>query len=209
MDYLVSLLQGPASVLVLAVTAFLSGFFEGVAIPFPGTWILAVLGGAFQHTVWWLAGLALVASVGYTAGAWVPYLLGAATRRWGLPAVSSRFGVTQSRLDHLDTWFHRYGEPAVIWSRPLWVGNFISIPAGVAAMPLWRFSLYTFAGILPWALTVLWLGDAAGALLEAAGSFAAWVLAAALLGGLALWRWRQYRHRLAIATAGPVPDEAD
>lgn len=204
MAYLSSLVQGPAEVWLLAAIAFLCGFFEGFAIPFPGSWVLAVLGGAFRHTAWRLTGFAVLAAVGYTLGAGFPYWLGSATRHWGLPAASGRFGLTPARLAQLQALFRRYGEPAVLWSRPLWIGNFVSIPAGMAAMPIWRFSLYTFIGILPWALAILWLGNAAGALLEQAGTWAAWAAAAVALGGLVLWWWRQRRHRLA-----GVPDETD
>src|SRR6478609_5689093 len=43
------------------------------------------------------------------------------------------------------------------------VRTFISLPAGVARMPLLRFSVLTFLGCLPWCLALVWIGDAAGA----------------------------------------------
>ena len=36
------------------------------------------------------------------------------------------------------------------------IRTFISLPAGVARMPFWRFTLFTVAGCIPW---VLMLGD--------------------------------------------------
>ena len=41
--------------------------------------------------------------------------------------------------------------------------TFISLPAGVARMPLGRFSVLTFAGCLPWCLLLVAIGNAAGA----------------------------------------------
>jgi membrane protein DedA with SNARE-associated domain len=43
------------------------------------------------------------------------------------------------------------------------VRTFISLPAGVARMPLGRFSILTFLGCLPWSLLLVFIGDAAGA----------------------------------------------
>ena len=43
------------------------------------------------------------------------------------------------------------------------VRTFISLPAGVARMPLGRFSLLTILGCLPWCLLLVSIGDAAGA----------------------------------------------
>ena len=53
----------------------------------------------------------------------------------------------------------RYGEWTVFFSRLLpVVRTFISVPAGVARMPIWRFSAYTFAGSFPWSLGLAWAG---------------------------------------------------
>ena len=43
------------------------------------------------------------------------------------------------------------------------VRTFISLPAGVARMPLGRFSVLTFAGCLLWSLLLVAIGNAAGA----------------------------------------------
>jgi membrane protein DedA with SNARE-associated domain len=68
------------------------------------------------------------------------------------------------RLDQAQRWFERYGTPVVFFARmmPL-VRTFISLPAGVARMPLLRFSVLTFLGCLPWCFALVWIGDAAGA----------------------------------------------
>ena len=42
------------------------------------------------------------------------------------------------------------------------VRTFISLPAGVARMPIGRFSVLTFLGCIPWCLMLVWIGDAAG-----------------------------------------------
>ena len=41
-------------------------------------------------------------------------------------------------------------------------GDFISLPAGVAKMPFWRFSALTLLGCIPWVLMLTLIGKAAG-----------------------------------------------
>ena len=55
--------------------------------------------------------------------------------------------------------FRRYGNQVIFLSRLLpVVRTFISLPAGIAEMPLFKFSLYTFSGSFLWTLLLTWLG---------------------------------------------------
>jgi membrane protein DedA with SNARE-associated domain len=40
--------------------------------------------------------------------------------------------------------------------------TFISLPAGVARMPLGRFTVFTFLGCLPWCIFLVLVGNVAG-----------------------------------------------
>jgi membrane protein DedA with SNARE-associated domain len=42
------------------------------------------------------------------------------------------------------------------------VRTFISLPAGVARMPFWRFSLLTLAGCIPWIFALTYIGQQVG-----------------------------------------------
>jgi membrane protein DedA with SNARE-associated domain len=42
------------------------------------------------------------------------------------------------------------------------VRTFISLPAGVAKMPFWRFSVFTLLGCVPWVLMLTFIGMKAG-----------------------------------------------
>ena len=42
------------------------------------------------------------------------------------------------------------------------VRTFISLPAGVARMPFWRFTAFTVIGCVPWVLGLTLVGKAAG-----------------------------------------------
>src|SRR3989304_74896 len=62
-----------------------------------------------------------------------------------------------------EEWFRRGGSWAVFLSRlmPV-VRTFISFPAGVARMPIGRFSVLTFLGSYPWSLGLAWGGYVLG-----------------------------------------------
>ena len=56
-------------------------------------------------------------------------------------------------------WFDKYGEWIVFISRLLpVVRTFISIPAGIARMNFWKFSVFTFLGAFPWSLGLAYGG---------------------------------------------------
>lgn len=62
-------------------------------------------------------------------------------------------------LDIADRWFLKHGEGTVFFSRLLPViRTFISLPAGIARMNFWKFSLYTFIGSLLWSYVLAFVG---------------------------------------------------
>ena len=62
-----------------------------------------------------------------------------------------------------DRWFERHGEATVFFTRMLpIVRTFVSLPAGVARMPFWRFSLFTVLGCLPWVFGLTLIGQQVG-----------------------------------------------
>ena len=71
--------------------------------------------------------------------------------------------LSPARLARVDGWFNRHGDATVFFARliPL-VRAFISLPAGVAKMPFWRFTWLTALGSLPWVVGFGLLGRAVG-----------------------------------------------
>jgi membrane protein DedA with SNARE-associated domain len=71
--------------------------------------------------------------------------------------------ISPKHLKWADDWFERYGSWTVFFSRMLpIVRTFISLPAGVAKMPFWRFTAYTLAGCVPWVLALALIGEKVG-----------------------------------------------
>ncbi len=131
-----------------------------VIMPLSGWMLVREAGGGLFET--FLAGL--FGAIGCTIGSLVAYAVGASGGR----AVLERYGryilISPHELEAADRWFVRYGDAAIFFSRLLpVVRTFISFPAGVARMPLAKFTALSFAGSLPWcwglALGGYWLGE--------------------------------------------------
>ena len=136
---------------------------ESAAIPLPSELIMPLAGwmlvkdrGLGEE---WLLLAAFCGALGNLLGSLVAYYVGA----WGGRPLVLRYGryllISSHDLDLADRWFARYGSWTVLVSRLLpVVRTFISVPAGVARMPVWQFSAYTFAGSFPWSLGLAWAG---------------------------------------------------
>ncbi|WP_135853916.1 DedA family protein [Halorussus salinus] len=76
----------------------------------------------------------------------------------GRSALSSRGGslrVSEERIERATGWFRRWGEHSVLWGRLLPVlRSVVSIPAGLAGMARWKFTLYSAVGALAFAAVV-------------------------------------------------------
>jgi membrane protein DedA with SNARE-associated domain len=133
---------------------------ESACIPVPSevTMIYAGYLVSQGQMVFWQA--VLVGAFANLVGSWIAWAVGA----YGVDMAILRVEHSSRRIDQANRWFERYGTPVVFFARllPL-VRTFISLPAGVARMPLGRFSVLTFLGCLPWCLMLVWVGDAAGA----------------------------------------------
>ncbi|KOP83066.1 DedA family protein [Cytobacillus solani] len=67
--------------------------------------------------------------------------------------------IKKSHLDASEQWFQKYGTGVIFTARfvPV-IRHAISIPAGIAKMPLSTFSMYTIAAMIPWTVLFLLLG---------------------------------------------------
>lgn len=183
------------------------GFVEGVSLPLPmpGGVVLGGLAMALRPSLWQIAGLSVYASLGYCGGASVAYWIGLKVRasvtvqRW-----LARIGIGPERLAALDRLFARHGQWAVAWTRPFWIGNYISVPAGMARMPFWPFLWLTFVGIYPTAFLFLWAGEEMAKLTQRYGTVVIWGtlgLFVAVFAGQYWWKRREKR-RLAGSSGG-------
>ena len=136
---------------------------ESAAIPFPSELIMPLAGWlliqAKGGSVWWVLLAGFYGGMGNLLGSWVAYWVSMKGGRPLLLKYGKYVLMSKDEVDKAEIWFNKYGEWAVFIGRLLpVVRTFISIPAGLARMNLWRFSLYTFAGSFIWSLGLAYGG---------------------------------------------------
>jgi len=145
----------PGVALLMAIESACIPLPSEIIMPFAG---YLVTGGSFTI---WQAGLA--GAIGCVFGSWVAYFVGV----YGGKPFAEKYGryilLNPSDIDTAHGLFEKYGEIITFGSRLLpIVRTFIALPAGIARMNLWRFSLYTFLGSLPWCLGLAYAGQKLG-----------------------------------------------
>lgn len=178
---------------------------ESAAIPLPSELILPFAGWAVSRgliepltgSAWNYWGAVGAGLVGNTLGSLVAYYVG----MYGGRPLLERYGkyvlISQGDLDVADRWFSRWGEATVFFSRMLpIVRTFISVPAGIAHMPVWRFTLFSILGAVPWVMLLVWGGVVLGdnwLQVKSALRGLDYLVAAALLAAIGLFIWRHVR----------------
>ena len=186
---------------------------ESACIPFPSEIIMPLAGWILVkdrgHGLEFLLLAAFYGALGNTIGSIAAYYAGA----WGGRPLLQKYGryvlITPRELDWADRWFERYGQITVFATRlmPV-VRTFISFPAGVARMNVWRFTILTFAGSYPWSLALAWAGYMLGENWDSIVPYFRPVsipIAIAVVGLVALFVYRRLRElRQSGAEGGPA-----
>lgn len=87
--------------------------------------------------------------IGTTAGSLFAYYVFATHGRSALERYGRSFHISEGELERASRWFHHWGEHSVFWGRLLPVlRSVVSVPAGIAEMSRWKFTLYTALGAL-------------------------------------------------------------
>ena len=141
---------------------------ESAAIPFPSEIIMPLAGWKLildhGHPEWYVLLAGLVGAAGNLLGSLIAYWAGALGGRPLLEKYGKYVLITRRDLDRADAWFATRGELTVFVTRLLPViRTFISVPAGIARMNIWKFSAYTFVGAFIWSAALAWGGYLLGA----------------------------------------------
>jgi membrane protein DedA with SNARE-associated domain len=141
---------------------FLLMVLESACIPVPSEAIMLFAGFSVSKGDLTLLGIVAAGVLGNIVGSWLAYAAG----YYGRLELLERhhvFHVNPRHLAWTERWFERYGAWTVFFSRMLpIVRTFISLPAGVARMPFWRFTALTAAGCIPWVLMLALVGREVG-----------------------------------------------
>jgi membrane protein DedA with SNARE-associated domain len=142
---------------------FVLMLLESACIPIPSEATMLFAGFNVSEGEYSLFAATMVGSVANLVGSWVAYWVGYAGRVDILEKHGKKLHIKKSHLEWADRWFERHGDATVFFTRMLpIIRTFISLPAGVARMPFWRFSVLTLAGCIPWVLMLTWIGKSAG-----------------------------------------------
>jgi membrane protein DedA with SNARE-associated domain len=141
---------------------FLLMVLESACIPIPSEAIMLFAGFSVSEGEMTLFGIVAAGVLGNLVGSWIAYAVGY-FGRIDLLEKNKLIHISPKHLKWADDWFARYGNATVFFSRMLpIIRTFISLPAGVAKMPFWRFSAYTLLGSIPWVLMLAIVGEKVG-----------------------------------------------
>lgn len=132
-------------------------------------------------------GAIIAGTIGGTAAQLFLYWIGMHGGRPFLTKFGRFLLISERHLTLAESWFERYGAGVIFTARfiPV-VRHAISIPAGIARMSFWKFTLLTAGAIIPWSMLFIYLGKKLGPhwkeAQNSAGPYLQIVLAAAVAG---------------------------
>ena len=142
---------------------FVLMLLESACIPVPSEATMLFAGFNVSNGEYPLVAATAAGVLGNLVGSWIAYWVGYAGRVDVLERHGGKLHIKKSHLAWADRWFERHGDATVFFTRMLpIIRTFISLPAGVARMPFWRFTLLTLAGCIPWVLLLTFIGKEAG-----------------------------------------------
>jgi membrane protein DedA with SNARE-associated domain len=195
-----AVLPAASELVMLYAGALAAGAFPGQEV---------VLFGWEIEGFWAFFAMAMAGVVGYTIGSVIGWWIG----YYGGRPLIERHGrwlhVGPEKLERVEKWFERWGDWTVFLSRmtPV-IRSFVSIPAGVAKMPLLRFTVLTFFGTIPWCFGIAGAGYALGTRYEEFHHnfrYADYTVAALLVLAAVVWYVRRRRRTTKLARRASDP----
>ena len=172
---------------------------ESACIPVPSEATFLFAGFNVSNGEYSLFAVVAIGTLANVVGSWIAYAVGYYGRVDILEKHGRKLHIKPSHLHMADQWFEKYGDATVFFTRMLpIVRTFISLPAGVARMPFWRFTLLTTLGCIPWILMLTLIGREAGDRWETwkdSLHYVDYAVAAMLLTGAIWLAFRAWRKR--------------
>ena len=181
------------------IGVFLLMLGESACLPIPSEATMLFAGFNVAEGEYTLLVATFIGVAANVVGSWIAYGVGYFGRVDLIEKHGRKILIQQHHLQTADRWFERHGDATVFFSRMLpIVRTFISLPAGVAKMPFWRFTVLTAIGCIPWVFALVFIGKQAGDRWESWKDnlhYIDYAVVAAILVGAA-WlfiRWRRER----------------
>lgn len=130
-----------------------------VGLPIPDETLLTLTGWLMASGKLAIVSTAIFAITGSICGITLSYWLGRSTGSWFLKRYGSKLRITETRLQRVNNWYHRFGK----WI--LLVGYFIPVVRHLAGyvsgsfnLSIREFMIFAYIGALIWSITFLCLG---------------------------------------------------
>ena len=136
---------------------------ESALIPIPSEITMTFAGflsGMGQMNIWVVI---FIGAIGNLIGSLLAFWLGRAMGEEWIRMAIKKWGkwilIHEKDFDLSLKWFQKYGQGITVGSRLLpIVRTFISLPAGIADMNVWLFTLFTFIGSFIWSAILAFVG---------------------------------------------------
>ncbi len=156
---------------VISSTGYLGIFFlmtaESALIPIPSEVTMTFAGYLASVGKFNLFLVIFVGAFANLVGSWLAYWLGLWGEKHVVLTLIKNYGkyllISEHEFERSEKWFRKYGDKITFFSRVLpVVRTFISLPAGIARMNFWKFSLFTFVGSFIWSAFLTYIGFVLG-----------------------------------------------
>lgn len=145
------------------VGIFILMTLESALLPIPSE-VTMPFAGFLAHSgqlAFW--GIVLVGTLGNLVGSLIAYAIGFFLEETLIVGLIEKYGkfvlITKHEYNRAVHWYQKYGAGITFFSRLLpAVRTFISLPAGLAEMNIWKFSLFTLLGSFIWSTFLTWIG---------------------------------------------------
>jgi membrane protein DedA with SNARE-associated domain len=136
---------------------------ESACIPIPSETTFLFAGFNVSRGEYSMFAVVATGTFANLVGSWIAYAVGYYGRIDILEKHGRKLHIKPSHLKWADDWFAKYGSATVFLTRMLpIIRTFISLPAGVARMPFWRFTILTTLGCVPWIFMLTFVGKQVG-----------------------------------------------
>ncbi|MGR3572972.1 DedA family protein [Brevirhabdus sp.] len=170
-------------------------FLENLFPPIPSELIMPLAGFNAANGSMNLVAVIVAGSLGSLLGAYFWYWIGQKVGMARLKRLAASHGrwltVTPDELESARDWFNRHGAAAVLFGRLVpTIRTFISVPAGVAPMPLGKFLLYSALGTAVWTAFLTLLGYVLQSQYDKVEQYMNPISTAVVIGLVAFYLWR-------------------
>ncbi len=173
---------------------------ESACLPVPSEIIMPFSGYLVAIGKFTLWPVIIWGAIGNLIGSIAAYFIGIYGGRAFIKKYGKYILLSQEELDKSEKFFKKYGSLSIFFSRLLPViRTFISLPAGIARMPFWKFCFYTLIGSLLWSVLLTYIGVFLGENWHAVEVYFRkfdWLIGILILFAIGYWLYKKIKNKI-------------